>query len=263
MATKYPFFCTFSVMSPGTGDGSVRDWDHSGTGLDRYANTVFRYGFVPTLFVSGECARAHAPMLDEYRARGAEIGLFVAPNTTLDAKKSRQMGLLDHTEQLRVFHEGLNLFQYHLGFRPTAVRTGLYSANAATYAVAKELFFTHICTRLPGAQLPVIGVTWPIEQNIMSREDLIDIPVTANPDEKLFNRFPLYLAAEIGGPDKHQALLQIGRNAGHVCVSGGTNADYWDGTGTSLRQLETLLESVMDDPLWYAATISEYRLINA
>lgn len=254
---RTPFLCTFNVMSPGTGDGSVRDWDHSGVGLDRYANTVFRYGFVPTLFVSGECARAHAPMLDEYRERGAEIGLFVAPSTTLDAKKSTQMGKIAREEQAHHLATGMALFQQYLGFRPTALRTGLYSANHDTYEVAAAAFFTHICTRLPGAALPVIGTVWPDDATIEVQHGLVDVPVTTNPAEKLFNRFPLYLAADVGKTPSHLSLIERGREAGHICMSGGTNADYWDIDGISLANLEAILRTVMDDPGIYAATVSE------
>ena len=239
-----PFVCTFDVLSPVGGKDSPRDWDHSGIGLDRYANTVLRYGYTPTLFVSGEAARAHAPMLEELHGRGVEIGLFVAPSQQLDAKKAKHMGTLRATQQAEALDRGIQLFQHYLGFRPTLLRTGLYSANASTYELAAQAAFTHVAFRMPGAALPVIGTTWDTQPNTLSREGLIDVAVTTDPNEKLFNRFPLYLAPEIGTHDVHVRLIQRGKSQGVVCMTGATNADYWDASGSAIRALAAILEHV-------------------
>jgi peptidoglycan/xylan/chitin deacetylase (PgdA/CDA1 family) len=239
-----PFVCTFDVMSPAGTKDSPRDWDHSGIGLDRYATTVLRYGLTPTVFVSGEAARAHAPMLEELRDRGIELGLLIAPNSNIDAKKAKHMGTLSATLQAEVLQAGIHLFHHYLGFRPTTLRTALYSANANTYDVAAAAGFRHVAFRLPGAALPVIGTVWDERKHVLLRSGMIDVPVTTDPTEKLFNRFPLYLAPEIGTPETHVKLITLGKTAGVVCMTGATNGDYWDKSGSAIRALEAILDYV-------------------
>ncbi|MFM2308835.1 MAG: hypothetical protein RLY87_956 [Chloroflexota bacterium] len=246
-------------MTPVGGKDSPRDWDHSGIGLDRYANLILRYGCKPTLFVSGEAARAHAPLLEELAARGADIGLFVAPAQHLDAKRSKHMGLLDAKQQAEALNAGISLFEHYVGYRPTALRTGLYSANASTYEIAATAGFRHIAFRMPGAALPVIGTVWDAELRMQSRLGMHDVPVTTNPSETLFNRFPLYLAPEVGTDGSHTALIERGKRAGLVCVTGATNADYWDATGSALRALESILDLVTNDPDLVPVPLSDLR----
>ncbi len=234
-------------MSPAGGKESPRDWDHSGIGLDRYASTVLQFGCIPTLFVSGEAARAHAPMLLELQDRGAEIGLFVAPNQSLDSKKGTHMGKLSAAHQRDAINRAGDLFTHYLGFKAKLLRTGLYSANSDTYTIAAELHFTHVAFRMPGAALPVIGTEWPAEGTLRVQQGLCDVPVTTDPSEKLFNRFPLYLAPEVSTPETHLRLISQAKQHGIVCMSGGTNADYWDRQGTSIAALEKVLAAVNSD----------------
>lgn len=242
-----PFLCTFDLLSPAGGKESPRDWDHSGIGLDRYASMVLRYACIPTIFVTGEAARAHAPLIDELLQRGAEVGLLVAPHQRTNGTKRAHMGVLTAQQQAEAVAGALQLFQHALGFRPTIVRTGLYSGNPATYEILSQAYFTHAAFRMPGAALPVIGTVWPLDASIHVQHGLIDVPVTTEPEEKLFNRFPLYFAAEISTADTHQRLLHRGKANGVVCLTGGTNADYWDAQGSSLRALEHILEVATED----------------
>ena len=235
------------MLSPGGGKESPRDWDHSGIGLDRYASMVLRYGCIPTIFVTGEAARAHAPLLEELLDRGAEIGLLVAPHQSSNSKKSSHIGVLSQQQQADAVAVALQRFQHALGFRPPIVRTGLYSGNPATYAVLAQAQFTHVAMRMPGAALPVIGTVWEPEPSIRMQGGLVDVPVTTAPEEKLFNRFPLYFAAEISTAETHYRLMQRGKMKGIVCLTGATNADYWDATGTSLQALENILIAVTKD----------------
>ena len=235
------------MLNPGGGKESPRDWDHSGIGLDRYASMVLRYGCIPTIFVTGEAAYAHAPLLEELRERGVEIGLLVAPYQTAH-KKTGYMGVLSQQQQADAVLVALQRFQHALGFRPIVVRTGLYSGNPATYEVLAQANFTHAALRMPGAALPVIGTVWQPDPSICVKEGLVDVPVTTEPEEKLFNRFPLYFAAEISSAETHQRLLQRGKMHGIVCLTGATNADYWDATGTSLAALENILIAATNDP---------------
>ena len=242
-----PFLCTFDLLSTGGGKESPRDWDHSGIGLDRYASMVLRYGCVPTIFVTGEAARAHAPMIEELQDRGAEIGLLVAPHQSSNSKKSGHMGVISEQQQADAVTDAMQRFQHALGFRPTVVRTGLYSGNPSTYAVLAQAHFTHVALRMPGAALPVIGTVWEPEPSIRMQGGLVDVPVTTAPEEKLFNRFPLYFAAEISTAETHYRLMQRGKMNGLVCLTGATNADYWDAKGTSLQALENILIAVTKD----------------
>jgi hypothetical protein len=146
---------------------------------------VLRYGCIPTIFVTGETARAHAPLLEELLDRGAEIGLLVAPHQSLNNKKSGYMGVLSLQQQADAVASALQRFQQALGFRPTVVRTGLYSGNAATYVVLAQAQFTHIASRMPGAALPVIGTVWTPDLSIRTQDGIVDVPVTTEPEEKL------------------------------------------------------------------------------
>lgn len=220
-----PLFCTFNAVAAGTGKDAPPDWEFSGRSLDAYANLMLGAGFWPTIFVSPESARAHAPMLEELRERGCELGLFVSPSQSSIFTKQKPMGHLSLAEQRNAIMQARDVFTQFLYHIPKSIRTGFYSGNQQTFELCQTLGFLRTSITLPGAQLRQLGTEWSNDATIQ-HHPIIEIPVTSNPSEKLFNRFPLYLCPEFGNAESITDLVAKGITAGHVCVTGSTASEY-------------------------------------
>jgi hypothetical protein len=249
-----PLFCTFNAIAAGTGKDAPPDWEFSSRSLDAYANLMLGAGFWPTIFVSPEAARAHAPMLEELRERGCELGLMVSPSQSSIFPKKKPMGTLTIAEQHLAITQARDVFGQFLYHMPKSIRTGFHSGNQATLELCQTLGFTRASIRMPGAQLRQLGSEWPTDAGII-RLPLIEIPVTSNPNEKLFNRFPLYLSPEFGTPDTITALVAKGIAHGHVCVTGSTASEYGSPQGVIGANSEALLTALIS-----AESLRSYRL---
>ena len=211
-------------------------------------------GFWPTIFVSPEAARAHAPMLEELRDRGCELGLLVSPSQSSIFPKKKPIGTLTIAEQHLAITQARDVFAQFLYHVPKSIRTGFHSGNQDTLELCQTLGFTRASITLPGAQLRQLGSEWPNDAPIR-HTPIIDIPVTSNPDEKLFNRFPLYLCPEFGTPDTIVSLVAQGIIHGHVCVTGSTASEYASPHGVIGINSEALLTALIG-----AESLQSYRL---
>ena len=211
-------------------------------------------GFWPTIFVSPEAARAHAPMLEELMERGCELGLLVSPSQSSIFPKQKPMGVLSITEQHTAITQSRDVFAQFLYHMPKSIRTGFYSGTTQTLELCQTLGFTRASIAMPGAQLRQLGTEWPNDAAIR-QHPLIDVPVTSNPNEKLFNRFPLYLCPEFGTPDTLTGLVAQGIAHGHVCVTGSTASEYGSSQGVIGANSAALI-----DALCAAESLHPYRL---
>jgi hypothetical protein len=252
-----PLFCTFNAVAAGTGKDAPPDWEFSSRSLDAYANLMLGAGLWPTIFVAPECARAHAPMLEELRERGCELGLLVSPSQSSIFPKKKPMGTLTLAEQHLAITQARDVFTQFLYHMPKSIRTGFYSGNQETFELCQTLGFTRASITVPGAQLRQLGTVWPNDAPIR-HAPIIDIPVTSNPDEKLFNRFPLYLSPEFGTTTSIAALVARGIHNGHVCVTGSTASEYGSPHGVIGANSDALLDSLIATESLRPYRLSDY-----
>lgn len=244
---RTPVCVTFNALTVGQGKETPTDWESAGRSIDAFVNIVLAAGIPVTIFATPEATRAHTPMFEEFIDRGCQIGLLVSPpqSPLLSAKK--HIGVLDAAQQEATLSQARSLFTDFMGFRPTLLRTGLHSGNLSFLQICTKYNFTHTSIRLPGAQLNQIGTVWEEQDaSITSIHGVVDVPVTTDPAHRLFNRFPLYLSAEISENGRHQELMHIGAKNGHVCITASNVAAYWDISQPATRNLYMLLAWLAD-----------------
>jgi len=215
-----------NLLPAGMSRDTPPDWEHSGRTIDAFVNRMCRAGFLPTLFASPEATRAHAPLLEECIDRGCEVGLLVSPSQSTLLNQKKPFGVLPPEIQRQVLQQARDLFFDYMGFAPRSVRTGLASGTDDVFALCKAAGFSHTSIRMPGAQLSTIRNVWPAQHSIVD-EHTIDIPISTNPDERLLNRFPLYLSPEFGTPTQQAELVTRVRMYGHICSMSSTVIDYY------------------------------------
>lgn len=252
-----PLFCTFNAIAAGTGKDAPPDWEFSSRSLDAYANLMLGAGFLPTIFVSPESARAHAPMLEELQERGCELGLLVSPSQASIFPLKKPLGVLSLADQRTAITQARDVFAQFLNQMPRSIRTGFYSGSTQTLELCQTLGFTRASICMPGAQLPKLGTVWPLDAKIR-HNPLIDIPITSNPDEKLFNRFPVYLCPEFGTPDTLKKLVALGIRYGHICVTGSTACEYGARNEVITPNCEALIMALHKIDSLHAYRVSDY-----
>lgn len=246
-----------NILPVGINRDTPSDWEFSGRTIDAYVNRMLRAGYYPTLFVSPEAARAHAPMFEECRERGCEIGLLVSPSQSQFFTTKKPMGALDTQVQQQHIQQARDVFFDYLGFAPRVLRTGLYSGTPTIFQLCKMMGFTHTSIRLPGAQLPAIHSVWPVDHAI-AHTPTIDIPVSTNPAERLFNRFPVYVSPEFGTQAQLHALIATHAAHGHICVASNSVIDYFTPDSVVDRNIDALIEACDRIPDLTPMRISQY-----
>ncbi|MBM4413922.1 MAG: hypothetical protein FJ040_10840 [Chloroflexi bacterium] len=186
-------------------------------------------------------------MFEEFIDRGCQIGLLVSPPQSPLLAAKKHIGALDVDQQEATLSQARSLFTDFMGFRPTLLRTGLHSGTLSFFQTCQKYNFTHTSIRLPGAQLSQIGTVWPEQDaSIASFHGVIDVPVTTDPAHRLFNRFPLYLSAEISENGRHQELMHTGSQNGHVCITASNVAAYWNHSEPATQNLYSMLTWLSD-----------------
>jgi hypothetical protein len=199
-------------------------------------------------------------MFEEFIDRGCHIGLLLVPpqSPLLNAKK--HVGVMDINQQEAALVQAKTLFQEFMGYRPTVLRTGLHSGNGEFFQLCQKHNFTHTSIRLPGAQLAQIGTIWPEEDvQVAETSGVIDVPVTTDPDHRLFNRFPLYLSSEISENGRHAELIARGQRHGHICITASNVASYWDPTQAATQNLFALIDAITTQPTCSTTLLSQLR----
>jgi hypothetical protein len=253
-----PVFFTINALTPSQGKETPTDWESASRSLDSFVNIVLGAGIPVTIFATPEATRAHTPMFEEFVDRGCQIGLLLTPpqSPLLSAKK--HVGVLDTSEQEASLVQAKTLFQQFMGFRPTVLRTGLHSGTSDFFHLCHKHNFTHTSIRLPGAQLAQIGTAWPdTEVNIMSHNGVVDVPVTTDPNHRLFNRFPLYLSSEISENGRHAELIERGHSHGHICITANNTAEYWDTNNAATQNLYMLIDTLTDTQRYTSALVHQ------
>lgn len=243
-----PVFFTINLLGAGQSKETPPDWEFAGRTLDSLVNALLAEGIPPTIFCSPESIRAHTPMLEEFMDRGCVLGLLLSPSQSplLDGKQP--LGKLPLAQQETALVAAMAHFQQYLGYRPQLLRSGFSSASAETFLLCKKHHFTHTSLTLPGARLSQLGSVWlDTTAAIHDIDGITEIPITTNPDERLFNRFPLYLSPEVGDALVHTRLCEHGKAHGHICVVANNHADYFQPESVMRANLFALLDLIHAD----------------
>lgn len=257
---RTPVFFTMNALTVGQGKETPTDWENAGRAIDSFVNIVLGAGVPVTIFATPEATRAHTPMFEEFIDRGCQIGLLLIPPQSPLLSANKHIGALDETQQAATLLQAKTLFQEYMGYRPTLLRTGLHSGTPTFFQICQKQNFTHTSIRMPGAQLAQIGTVWSADEvNIMETYGVVDVPVTTDPNHRLFNRFPLYLSSEISENGRHAELIARGQTHGHICITASNTANYWEHQHAATQNLYTLLDEITDSTRFAPALISQSR----
>jgi hypothetical protein len=255
-----PVFFTINLLGAGPSKETPPDWEFAGRTLDSLVNALLAEGVPPTIFCSPESIRAHTPMLEEFMDRGCVLGVLVSPSQSALLDGQVPLGKLPLAQQAQVLHAAIEHYQQFLGQRPLVLRSGFSSATAETFALCKKHFITHTSMSMPGARLSQLGSLWDATDTaIHDISGLTEIPITTNPDERLFNRFPLYLSPEVGDAAVYTRLIERGKATGHLCVVANNHADYFQPESVVRANLFALLDLIHADASLRPCTIPPPR----
>jgi hypothetical protein len=255
-----PVVFTINALTVGQGKETPTDWESAGRSIDSFVNIVLGAGIPVTIFATPEAARAHTPMFEEFVDRGCQIGLLLIPPQSPLIQAKKHVGVLDVAQQEASLVHAKTLFQEFMGYRPTVLRTGLHSGSVDFFRLCQKHNFTHTSIRLPGAQLSQIGTVWPNEDvHVVETHGVVDIPVTTDPEHRLFNRFPLYLSSEISENGRHAELIARGHLHGHICVTASNVAPYWDPSQSATQNLYSLIDALSDQEMYTTPLLHQLR----
>lgn len=243
-----PVFFTINLLGAGQSKEAPSDWEFAGRTLDSLVNTLLAERVPPTIFCSPESLRAHTPMLEEFMDRGCVLGLLLTPSQSTMLNANQPLGKLPLEQQEQMLVMAMEHFQRYLGRRPQVLRSGFSSATHDTFTLCKKHHFTHTSVTMPGARLAQLGNVWA-EADVAIQEinGITEIPITTNPEERLFNRFPLYLSPEIGDAQVYTRLIERGKAAGHLCVVANNHVDYFQAESAMRANLYALLDLIHAD----------------
>ena len=160
-----------------------------------FVDLVTGAGMRATLCVLPGDARAYSHLLRQLAAEGVEIGLHYHPQ---EEGHGDYCGAYNAEQQHAMYADGLRPTSDALGFQPRTFRTGSCSANDATFPVTAELGFTSCSHSMPGRNMANLRSNWtgapahvhyahPANRLLEGGLDLIEIPVTTDPDSMLWS----------------------------------------------------------------------------
>jgi hypothetical protein len=198
MADKIPLRVIFTMDCQPSGSRGApegpKSWHQSAQAIDGFCTRLLRAGFPPTLFLTPRCAQEHAPLLVEKAGSGAELGIYVQPQSLEGRGYGKYLGDYDGDTQREIVRETIERFQEALERRPLSVRTGMFSANDATFSVLYELGFRQGSVSNPGRRVGPHAASWtgavrdahyvdPTNRLIRGDLAFLEIPVTSDADE--------------------------------------------------------------------------------
>jgi hypothetical protein len=199
-------------------------WEQSARSIDGFCARLFDAGWRPTLFATPEVADAHEPLFEELAERGAEVGLYVQPQSLVGGGFSRYLGQYGREQQRSIVDLALQHFQAATGQRPSSVRSAMFSASDDTYAVLHEAGLRQGSLSNPGRRVNKHAAVWTgaprdphyVDAASRVREGslpFLEIPVTTDAGQVRGGLSP-DLAIENGTLDDwHRPLIaaQLGR----------------------------------------------------
>ena len=168
-----------------------RTWAQSVRSIEGFCTRLLDAGLRPTLFATPEVADAHAPLFEELAERGAEVGLYVQPQSLIGGGFSRFLGQHSREQQRAIVGLAVERFQAASGERPSSVRPAMFSASDDTYAVLHEAGLRQGSVSSPGRRVSKHAAVWtgaPSDAHYVDADSrlrpgalpFLEIPVTAD-----------------------------------------------------------------------------------
>ena len=246
-------------------------------------------GYKVTLFVGGDCAEAHGPLLEELHERGAELGLLVDPPRIEDRRYKRYLGQYNVAQQREIIERETARFEGTVDIQPRSFRSGMCSANDETFKLLYELGFRQSSLSNPGQDLPRIAASWAnaeVDAHYVDSENrlrtgklpLLELPPTTDPHFPVRRGMPVQLRIELGTVEELLQPLadaQIQRMEANqvpfraLCIGSSTSFDYsLNSTNRSAIKkfadyLDTLSQRYEVVPVTLAAAHDRFRRIRS
>jgi len=239
-------------------------WEASARAIDAFCTTLLNAGFAPTLFLTPEAVEEHTPLCDDLLAAGADLGLFIQPQTVRGAQLRHYLGAYPAAQQRMIVAEALQRFEQALERRPLSVRSAMYSASDETFGVLSQLGFRQCSLSSPGRRVKKHGALWqhapadPHYTSATSRLEpgtlpLLEVPVTTDatqnhgglaPDLAIENgtverwHRPL-IAAQLERHEREQITFRV------LCFVTSTRFPYYDRSSRYHQTLDQLLDHLL------------------
>lgn len=163
--------------------------------LRGYADLLAEAGLQGTLFVLPSDAEAYPKLLRELAGEGFEIGLHYHPQ---EDGHSDYCGAYSYDDQVAMYGQAAQRFADAVGFRPQTFRTGSFSANDMTFPATTQVGFKSCSHSLPERKMTSLRANWsgaapgvhfahPSNRLLEGNLDLVEIPVTGDPDSMLWS----------------------------------------------------------------------------
>jgi peptidoglycan-N-acetylglucosamine deacetylase len=218
------------------------------TGVPRILRLLDKYSLPATFFVPGYTIEHHTDVIKSIQAAGYEMACHGNVHETLDT--------LDEAAERRVLREQLDIYEQHLGIRPTGYRSPSWSLNLRTPALLKEHGFLYDSS-LMGDDIPYFVGT--------PRGELTEVPIQWLLDDAPFYRHVYGATNAIAEPDRVvrlwlQEFRGMYRENGCFVV---TMHPWISGRASRLDGLERLIRAVRAEPgVWWATCkqVAEWQI---
>ncbi len=238
-----------------------QSWELGARAMDAFCTCLLDAGYAPTLFLTPEAAGEHDPMCDELAGAGVELALLVHPPALRGAGYKRYLGAYPREQQQEIVAEARRRFEDALGRRPQSVRSAMFSASDATFAVLWELGFRQSSLSSPGRQVRRHAAVWTdaapdvhfvsaTNRLVAGSLPLVEVPVTTDATQRRGGVAP-DLAIENGTLERwHRPLIagQLARQASQgvrfraLCFVTSSRVAYHDRSSRFRQTLEALLD---------------------
>lgn len=208
--------CEKPLDAPRPEDGlwGPADDEQAGLAIAAFDQTLAQAGLVGTYFAVPDLATRHAPLLQQLRRRGSEVGLHVhAQGLGPDRRWKQFLGACTPQAHRTILTEALAQWTLDMGHAPEVYRPGNFSGNPRMLKQLPPLGLLAGSVSLPGRFNPAYAADWsetpptaylaPAEQGLPA---FLDIPVTADVSRNTDGE-PAHLRIEITDPGEIESIV--------------------------------------------------------
>lgn len=167
-----------------------KGWERSGRSIYALCKRLLDAGYPPTLFLTPGSAEMHAPLVEDLRTGGAELGLLLQPHT-LEGAPKRYLGQLGREQQRDVIARSARAWDRAVATRPASARSCLFSASDDTFPLLREHGIVQSSLSSPGRRVRKHAAVWtgappdphyvdPTSRLASGSLGLLEVPVTAD-----------------------------------------------------------------------------------
>ncbi len=211
------------------------------TGVPRILRLLDKYALPATFYVPGYTITHHTDVIKSIQAAGFEMGCH--------GNVHEAVHMLDEEAERRVLREQLDIYEEHLGIRPTGYRSPSWSFNLRTPALLREHGFLYDSS-LMGDDIPYFVDT--------PHGRLAEVPVQWLLDDAPFYRHLCGATNAIAEPDRVirlwlQEFRGMYRENGCFVL---TMHPWISGRAGRLDGLEQLIRAIREEPgVWWATAL--------